>query len=76
VKLSTTVDSLAGQFAGRVKVGKVNISENFELASEYSIYSVPRLLIFHRNRKPVRELRGLASEVEIAKLLNQVLGAA
>jgi thioredoxin 1 len=76
VKLSATVDSLAGQFAGRVKVGKVNISENFELAGEYGIYSVPRLLVFHKNRKPVHELRGLASETEIAKLLNQVIGAA
>jgi thioredoxin 1 len=76
VKLSATVDSLAGQFAGRVKVGKVNISENFELASEYNVYSVPRLLIFDRNRKPLHELRGLASESEIVKLLNKVIGAA
>ncbi len=76
MKLSATVDKLAGQFAGRVKVGKVNISENYELAGEYSIYSVPRLLIFNKNRKPMHELRGLASETEIVKLLNQVIGAA
>ena len=76
MKLSATVDSLAGQFAGRVKVGKVNVSENFELASEYNIYSVPRLLLFNKNRKPLHEVRGLVSESEIVKLLNQVVGAA
>jgi thioredoxin-like negative regulator of GroEL len=74
VKLSATVDSVAGQFAGRVKVGKVDVSENFELAGEYNVSSVPRLLIFDKNRKPLHEIRGLVSEAEISNLLNKVLG--
>jgi thioredoxin 1 len=76
VKLSAIVDSLAGQFAGRVKVGKVDVSENFELASEYSIYGVPRVLIFNKNAKPVHDVKGLVPESDLVKLLNGVLGAA
>ncbi|MBL8795533.1 MAG: thiol reductase thioredoxin, partial [Planctomycetia bacterium] len=74
-KLSPIMESLAGQFAGRVKVGKVDISENFDLASEFNISSVPRLLVFHRNPKPRHHLRGLVAEGELVKLLKQVLGA-
>lgn len=76
MKLSPIMDSIAGQFAGRVKVGKVDVSENFELASQFNIYSVPRVMIFNKNPKPVHELKGLVPEAEIAKLLNGVLGGA
>jgi thioredoxin 1 len=67
------IDSLAGQFAGRVKVGKVNIYEEFDLANEYRISSIPRVLIFRGNKKPVQQFSGLVAERELVKALNAVL---
>ena len=58
-----------------MKVGKVDVSDNFDLASEFSISSVPRVLVFHRNPKPLHHLRGLVAEGELVKLLKQMLGA-
>jgi len=69
------MDSLAGQFAGRVKVGKVNVSDQFDLASEYSIYSVPRVMIFKGGAKPVQEFKGFVPAAELAKAVNAAIGA-
>jgi thioredoxin 1 len=57
-----------------VKVGKVNVHENFELANEYDIQSIPRLMLFRGGKKPVRQKSGFVSEAELAKLLNEALG--
>ncbi|MBY0523655.1 MAG: thioredoxin family protein [Gemmataceae bacterium] len=71
--MSPVIDSLAGQFAGRVKVGKVNIHENFELADEYDITGIPHLMLFHGGRKPLRQVKGLVPEAELVRILNDVL---
>lgn len=73
VKLAPIIDSIAGQFAGRVKVGKVNVNDNYELANEYDISSIPRLLLFRGGKKPIRQLMGLVPEAELAKLLRDTL---
>ena len=75
MKLSPVMDSLAGQFAGRVKVGKVDVSENFDLAGEYNIYSVPRVMIFKGGKRPVQEFKGFVAAAELAKAVNAALGA-
>jgi thioredoxin 1 len=74
VKLSPVIDSIAGQFAGRVKVGKVNVHENFELANEYNIQSIPRILLFKGGKKPLRQMAGLVSEAELSRVLKEVMG--
>ncbi len=40
------VEELAQAYAGQVKVGKVNVDENRELASRYQVMSIPTLAIF------------------------------
>ena len=71
--LSPIVDRIADQFAGKAKVGKVNIDDNQELAVKYGVTNIPRLLLFKGSDKPLRTLVGLTSEAELAKLLNEVL---
>ena len=44
--LAPVVDQLAGEFAGRVKVVKVNVDEEPALAGAYRIESVPTLIAF------------------------------
>ena len=41
-----TIESLAEQYDGTVKVGKLNIDENPKLPSEFSISSIPAVLLF------------------------------
>src|SRR5262245_66395050 len=43
--LSPTIDALADQLAGRVKVGKVNTDENQGIAAKYGITSIPTVMV-------------------------------
>lgn len=72
--LGPIVDRVAAQFAGRVKVGKVNVDDNPDLANEYAVNTIPRVFIFKGNRKPVQQIVGLASEKELVQSLTRVLG--
>ena len=72
--LSPIVDRLADQFAGKVKVGKVNVDENSDLAAQYGINSIPRLLVFKGSEKPVESITGLRGESELAQMLTRVAG--
>lgn len=74
-QLTPIVDRIADQFAGRVKVGKVNVDENYELSNEFGISTIPRLLVFKGSNQPVHQIVGLTSESELTKMLNQLLTA-
>src|SRR5207302_7142884 len=71
--LAPTVDTIADQFAGKVKVGKLNTDEQQEIAVRYGISSIPQLLLFKGGDQPVEKLVGLQQESNITKMLNRVL---
>ncbi len=48
--LSPTVDAIAREMAGKVKVCKVNIDEQPELAEQFHVMSIPTLLVFKEGR--------------------------
>ena len=74
-QLSPTIDRIAEQFAGKVKVGKVNVDDNQDLAVQYRIANIPRVLLFNGGDQPKGELVGLQLESTIVKMINQALGA-
>lgn len=52
-----------------IKVGKVNIDENQELAEKYDIESIPTIIIFKNGKEYKRQI-GATSKEEIQNLLN------
>ncbi|MDR0585273.1 MAG: thioredoxin [Treponema sp.] len=40
------IDQLAEEYAGRIKVGKVNVDEENELAERHGIVSIPTLILY------------------------------
>jgi len=74
-QLTPIVDRIADQFAGRVKVGKVNVDENSDLAIKYDVTTIPRVLVFKGSDKPLHQIVGLTPEAELVKLLDKALGA-
>src|SRR5579883_694383 len=44
------VDAIASEYEGRVKVYKVNVDEEPEIASKYGIMSIPTLLFFKEGK--------------------------
>ncbi len=44
--LSPAVEAMEGIFAGKVKVGKINVDENGDIAERYGVMSIPTLIFF------------------------------
>jgi thioredoxin 1 len=72
--LSPTIDKIANDFAGRVKVGKLNIEDAPDIATRYRALTIPQLLVFTGGDQPVERVVGLKPEAEIVKMLNRALG--
>jgi thioredoxin 1 len=72
--LLPTIEKLADQFVGKVKVGKVNVDDNMEVAAQYGVSGIPRLLVFKGGPNPVQSISGLKSEAELAAMLRTVSG--
>lgn len=66
------VEELAKEYEGKLKVAKVNVDENPNSASSYSIMSIPSLLIF-QNGKPVKTIVGAQSKENLKKGIEEVL---
>lgn len=48
--IAPVVEELAGEYAGSVKVVKINIDDNPDAAMEYGVSSIPTLLIFKEGK--------------------------
>jgi thioredoxin 1 len=44
--IGPVLDELAGEYQGKVKIGKVNVDENQELAAQFKVNAIPTLLVF------------------------------
>jgi thioredoxin 1 len=74
-QLAPTIDKIATDFAGRVKVGKVNTEDAPEIAAKYRISAIPQVMIFKGSDQPIeRPSPGVKSEADLVKLLNRILG--
>lgn len=72
--MSLVVEQVAGEFAGRVKVAKLNVDENLSLTQRYGIKAIPTLLFF-QNGKVVAQEVGYTSKDAVAEKLSRLLGA-
>ena len=66
--LSPVVDEIAEERSD-VKVGKINVDEQEELAAKFGIMSIPTLIVF-KNGKPVRQTVGVQSKSAILDLFS------
>lgn len=67
-----TIDEIAEEYEGRVKVAKLNVDENPQKTAEYKIISIPNMKIF-KDGKVVDEIIGAVSKGEIVKKLQEFL---
>lgn len=70
-QLTPVIDRLADQFAGKVKVGKLNVDENPQVAVKYDVMTIPRVLFFKGGDTPVHQEIGVLPEAELVKLINK-----
>ncbi len=70
-QLSPVIDKIADQYAGKVKVGKVNVDENMELATKYDVATIPRILLFKGSDQPIFQHVGTIDPTALAKVIEQ-----
>src|SRR5262249_5454964 len=73
-QLGPVIDRIATQFAGKVKVGKLNVDDAGDVATKFGVTSIPRVFIFNRGDQPQQQFVGLTSEAELVKSINGVIG--
>ena len=66
--VSPIVEELAGQYTGKVKVGKLNVDESSAVARKYNVMSIPTLL-FVKNGQVVDQIVGALPKDKIQQHL-------
>ncbi len=67
--IAPAVEALAGEYAGKAKVAKLDVDENPELAERYGVQSIPTLLVF-KDGRVVEQRIGAVPKAEMARMLD------
>ncbi len=70
--IAPVVEQLANDYAGKVKVVKVNIDENPKTPTQYDVRSIPTLLMFKQG-KVVGQIVGAVPKPKIEELVKKAL---
>lgn len=68
-RLSPILSEIEKEYAEKIKVAKININFDMELAEKYEVQAAPTLIFFKDGIETGR-LRGLVKKAEIAELIN------
>jgi len=66
------MDQLAGEYAGRVKIAKLNTDQNQRIAGQFQIQSIPTMLFFKGGRLVNRQVGALPKN-EIERIIRSIL---
>ena len=71
--VSPIIEEMAGEYSGKVKVGKLNVDQNPHMAQHYGVMSIPSI-IFFKNGQPVKTMIGAQGKENYKKTIEEVLG--
>lgn len=72
--VSPTVEELAREYEGKIKVGKLNVDENVASSSKYGVMSIPTLLIF-KGGQVVKTMVGAQGKDNFKRGIDEVLAS-
>jgi thioredoxin 1 len=70
--IAPIVDELANEYDGKVKIGKINIDDQQNLAAQYGIRAIPTLLIF-KGGQVFEQIVGLKSKRDLKTMLERAV---
>ena len=68
------VEEAAQTYAGKLKVGKIDVDNNFKIASQYSIMSIPAVMFF-KGGNVVDQIIGAVPKKALFDRINKILQA-
>jgi len=66
--MSPIIDEIAGDMGEKIKVGKVNVDQNMNLAEKFGIMSIPTIIIF-KNGNVTMTFNGVTEKEKIIENL-------
>lgn len=70
--MAPVVEEVAKSYAGRVKVGKVNVDENAAIAARFRVMAIPTLVFFKEGRE-VDRITGAVPRADLTRRLDALL---
>lgn len=70
--IAPTIEEIADDYTGKVKVGKLNVDQNQNTAMQYGVRSIPTLLIM-KSGEVVSQIVGAVPKENITKVLDEIL---
>ena len=70
--MSPIIDEIAEEVGDKIKVGKINVDENQELAMEYEVMSIPTIIIL-QNGEVKNSFVGVREKEEIISCLEKMI---
>lgn len=67
-KIAPIIEELAGEYEGRVNIGKCDVDDNEELASQFGIRNVPTVLFIKDGKVVDRHVGAAAKSVFVEKI--------
>ena len=67
--LAPTIEKLAKDYAGKVKVGKIDTDSNRDVSMKYQISAIPTVILF-KDGKVLQKFVGLRQEKEFKEVLD------
>ena len=67
-QIAPILEEIADEYDGRLKVAKLEVDRNPEMATRYSIRSIPTMIIF-KDGQPVESLMGFMPKEQLVKKL-------
>ena len=66
------IEELAKEYAGKAKVGKLDVDQSMDIAQKYAIMSIPTIIIF-KDGNPAERLNGLQQKDILKTKLDKAL---
>ena len=70
--LAPTIEELADEYAGRIKVGKIDTDSSLQTALKYGIQAIPTVILF-KDGEPARKFVGLQSKKDLKAAIDALL---
>jgi thioredoxin 1 len=70
--IAPILDDLAEQFAGKIKISKVDVDANKEVPAKFNIRGIPTLLIFKNGQVAATKV-GASSKAQLVEFINSAL---
>ena len=70
--VAPVVEALAKDYAGKVKVGKMDVDSNPQIATKYGVMSIPTLLMF-KDGKVVQQIVGAVPRPKLEDMIKKAL---